>query len=1354
MAFRIDDDENRIQDLKDQIDKLEIQTFSPEVVARNESTRNTGIQTGDAAATNAYPQWMPIRDFGSVGNLTLDILLNRTDSHVAKLIAIGDIDFAFSLPPGTNKKMEFILDVTVDATGGYTFNLLNNILPAGISIDNTANARTVIRFTTTDGGVTYYAEDISNPATGSGDNLGDHTATEDLEMSTFKIVNTSEIDFTQAGNIVSFPTTLRINVPEAVDKIEFATQNVVRMTMSTFNIDMLGNKIANTNDIVPIDNTVTLGVTNGEFGKLFVRDIRLGDDGSSFKGEMTNIGHLDFIDNAATPVAAVSLYSDGVDLFANTGGGIINFSDIGDVTLSNLTIDTDKSWLGFNITDLGSIGSNAGIVPGSGFIRMGTGEELRWKNVVGDDDVIISAGDDALGNDAIIFGTEGTTILTLTLLNMDVKDTNIIGTGDILPRGQVHTLGDTFDYFAKVFADNILPQSSSVNNNLYGLAKTGNTLYVNYNDTDVDAAFSIYEQGLESFRFYNPSSTVNEFHIGSSTVFTAEEEYAIQMGENSTSSARISFIEGVGTDLILDRAGAGADQGVQISGSGLSIARFLSDSIKIFQKLNVNSQDMTNVKNIFADTSGNSIIGEFQPSNGGFDYILRDRISWESDSATYIEMNGTALSIVSDDAMVISSIDPMTISILASTGVNFLVAGSLRVTIQDNNLVLSDGTDITMLGSSPEISGVNKISMPGLITTTAEIDGVSEINFTGVTSFILNLGTLFFDSDHVIGIGLNELLYSVALTQFHQFDVDSESIFEIKESIIEAFQPLNMNAKKITSLLDPTSDQDAATKKYVDDTIAITNSIFEGDSNVTVSDTGAGDVTTNIDNIDMMITKADGTTLLSHTPNSNPTLLHFFRDDSSPAINDTISDIHFDGKSNLGTRTTYGHLKVNILDPVIGDLSSEMVVTLFERNFVYNALQMREGELSIFRVSPGGFSGGDFESVEFTLTKSQPNSVSDPLDIGRINFDYEIASNLNRHASILVQNNNVSDAGIMHFEVRANNNTLQTGMSIEGDPSSNNVTIHLLGNLLTLDSNQTTQISGSVSNEISFLTASSIRMEINNSSIIMLEELSMFNLNKITNVNDPTNPQDVVTLQYFNDNVGGGGVTEDQSPVTWTGIHSFNGTSISINSPNIFLGDQTTDLIFGAGRLQRDWIPSLDSLFLLGDSTHYWGSVFFDTLNINNGLGIIRADSSGVEIRATTVGDSIELQTEGTNTRARFENGAITFFEPFEVNDNIIIDGGNIIHANDSVQCGFAITNEITSPGTEGTMQMPRTSDSSPDASDLDTDFGSALGCYGLLTLGGLPATPIFVIKVGTSPSTWRGFLMFPSGNTVAVEFT
>jgi len=59
---------------------------------------------------------------------------------------------------------------------------------------------------------------------------------------------------------------------------------------------------------------------------------------------MTNIGHLDFTDNFATPTALLSLYSDGTDLLANTGGGVVNLSNIGAVgantTLSNLTSPT------------------------------------------------------------------------------------------------------------------------------------------------------------------------------------------------------------------------------------------------------------------------------------------------------------------------------------------------------------------------------------------------------------------------------------------------------------------------------------------------------------------------------------------------------------------------------------------------------------------------------------------------------------------------------------------------------------------------------------------------------------------------------------------------------------------------------------------------------------------------------------------------------------------------------------------------------------------------------------------------------------------------------------------------------
>jgi len=96
----------------------------------------------------------------------------RVDGHIAKMTINGDIDFAFEFPPPESifeiqvgKMMQFIVDATIDAVGGYTINLPASVVPSGIEIDNTANARTVLRFTTTDGGTTYLAETLGGSPT-------------------------------------------------------------------------------------------------------------------------------------------------------------------------------------------------------------------------------------------------------------------------------------------------------------------------------------------------------------------------------------------------------------------------------------------------------------------------------------------------------------------------------------------------------------------------------------------------------------------------------------------------------------------------------------------------------------------------------------------------------------------------------------------------------------------------------------------------------------------------------------------------------------------------------------------------------------------------------------------------------------------------------------------------------------------------------------------------------------------------------------------------------------------------------------------------------------------------------------
>jgi len=380
------------------------------------------------------------------------------------------------------------------------------------------------------------------------------------------------------------------------------------------------------------------------------------------------------------------------------------------VLLSNIIIDADKSWNDKNISDILSLGSSAAFLPGSGFIRMAFADELRMRNSGNDDDLIIKASLptlDSVTQDAISFIVSAGVQMYIGEFDISVEQNDIINTGNILPSGTGGEVGDSTNFYNQMHSQFFVPEPATVILGRYSLAKTGNTLYVNFDNTNIDAGFSIYEQGFESFRFYHPSTTVNEFHIGSSSVFTAGEEYAIQMGEGSA-NARIFFIEGAGNDLILNRSAAGVDQGVQISGSGLPIARFLSDSIKIFQPLDANAQDLINVVDIKSNGGGGvttGTIGELINIDGGFNYFMRDTLSWESDANKKLTfgINGITLETNGndDDIDILAQGANSNIDIRANTtgflslgrtGVNHLQFGSNVTTFSSANIVLATGT--------------------------------------------------------------------------------------------------------------------------------------------------------------------------------------------------------------------------------------------------------------------------------------------------------------------------------------------------------------------------------------------------------------------------------------------------------------------------------------------------------------------------------------------------------------------------------------------------------------------------------------------------------------------------------------
>lgn len=230
------------------------------------------------------------------------------------------------------------------------------------------------------------------------------------------------------------------------------------------------------------------------------------------------------------------------------------------------------------------------------------------------------------------------------LLNVDINTS-------LIPNGSgVRNLGQSANYWRYGFLQAI-DFKGDVTVGTFGTANDGissdaSGMWLNLGLATDD--FRLYEAGKEMFKFQKFLTNVHEFHMGDSGTFTAGEEYRIQMGESSTSSARIFYIEGTGNDLILDRAGGGTTQGVQVRVAGLSLQRWLSDETKFFQKLNVDSQDIMNVKLIKSDGASTGVIGELTTGNGGFNYFVRNAIQWESDSALQIKFLSSGLVLESN----------------------------------------------------------------------------------------------------------------------------------------------------------------------------------------------------------------------------------------------------------------------------------------------------------------------------------------------------------------------------------------------------------------------------------------------------------------------------------------------------------------------------------------------------------------------------------------------------------------------------------------------------------------------------------------------------------------------------------
>lgn len=281
-----------------------------EIVSRETPTETRfEVISGGTGGGVTFPLTPNINPRGNVsGIVTVDLSL--VTAHYQEMVLIGNITFVFSNPPADNKEIEFLLDITQDATGGRTIQW-----PPEVRVEPTvgsgANARTLIIVSTVDNGTNYDALIVTggtvNAANKTLSNLIDPTAISvDLlfSASTFDIggtVNPPDRVFTQAlrletgGSLLSTAvmirnnaTHLQMNVPVNTDAYEFAWAGTNRATFTA----------------------------PGDLSLLSVDKANLKSD-------------LQFQNIASDPAVAGNMRMNGTDVKVFSGGAVRNMSDIG-----------------------------------------------------------------------------------------------------------------------------------------------------------------------------------------------------------------------------------------------------------------------------------------------------------------------------------------------------------------------------------------------------------------------------------------------------------------------------------------------------------------------------------------------------------------------------------------------------------------------------------------------------------------------------------------------------------------------------------------------------------------------------------------------------------------------------------------------------------------------------------------------------------------------------------------------------------------------------------------------------------------------------------------------------------------
>lgn len=318
MSTEFPDDRSLIEQIRKEIEEIQFRLNKPRLFPTiNFGSRTVGPESVSPGII--FPIREPIKNYGTVGNLTLAVFLNKSDSHVHKMILNGDISLSFQDPPGTVNKMTFVVDITQDAIGGRAVSFVQTVTPTP-TISTSPSARTIIILQTTDGGITYHfiagsnisaGTDISNLANKTLSNLNSPTAinqdlipgtigTKNIGSATnyFATANLTALVFRAIGSIVTTKPSMAPN----------SSDDLIVNVPSTRNLLLYFNGIEKARVNASLADFTGITSLAGTF--IIVNNSILLNDG--------------LID----PIFDGEIKRKGDDILAISGGAIRNFSDI------------------------------------------------------------------------------------------------------------------------------------------------------------------------------------------------------------------------------------------------------------------------------------------------------------------------------------------------------------------------------------------------------------------------------------------------------------------------------------------------------------------------------------------------------------------------------------------------------------------------------------------------------------------------------------------------------------------------------------------------------------------------------------------------------------------------------------------------------------------------------------------------------------------------------------------------------------------------------------------------------------------------------------------------------------------